>query len=381
MCNRFLSWLAAATVILLLNHPVAAAENVPRAPEIAAKAWLLVDHDSGQVLAAHNAESPLAPASLTKLAVSSVLFQSLRDGKLKLTDRVAVSAHAADAKGARMFLKSGEEVDVEALMKGMLAVSANDATVALAEHVAGNETGFVAQMNTMVRARGLTHTTFVTTNGLPAAGHVSTAHDLTRLASGLLRDFPEYYSWFSIKDLTHHGIRQYNRNALLWRDATVDGFKTGQTREAGYCVVASAKHGDMRLIATVLGAADENARVIAAQQLLDYGFRHYETRMLYPARAPVTRVRVWMGDSSTLTLGPAQNLYLTLPRGWHERVRARLTVKEDQVAPIRAGQTVGVLVIDLDQEPIAEYPLVALTEVAEGNIFQRASDHIRQWLP
>jgi D-alanyl-D-alanine carboxypeptidase (penicillin-binding protein 5/6) len=374
-----ISWLAAGLVALCTQGPVCAAEPTPRAPTIAAKAWLLVDHDSGQVLAAHSAETPLPPASLTKLAVAYVLFQRLREGSLKLTERVTVSARAADAKGARMFLRPGEEISVEELLKGLIVVSANDAAVALAEHVAANEPAFVAQMNAAARALGLARTSFTNTNGLPAAGHVSSARDLTRLASALLREFPEHYAWFALKDFTHHGIRQYNRNALLWRDATVDGIKTGQTREAGFCLIASAKRGEMRLIVTVLDAADENARVVAAQQLLDYGFRYYGTRLLYAARTTVTQVRVWMGDSSTLSLGPAPNIYLTLPRGWHERVRVRLTVRQDQVAPIRAGQSVGMLALDLDQDPIAEYPLVALNEVARGNIFQRTFDYVQLW--
>lgn len=379
MSKRFFTALAAGMAALLTYQVVSAADAVPRAPEVAAKAWLLVDHDSGQVLAAHNAETPLPPASLTKLAVAYVLFQHLRDGKLQLTDRVTVSDHAVDAKGTRMFLLAGETISVEDLLKGLLVISANDAAVALAEHVAGSEAAYVAQMNDAARALGLLHTNFITTNGLPATGHVSTAHDLARLASALVRDFPEYYAWFSLREFSYHGIRHYNRNALLWRDASVDGIKTGQTREAGFCLIASAKRGEMRLIATVLGAGDENARVIDAQQLLDYGFRYYETRLLYPARTEVTKVRVWMGNTGTLALGPSQNLYLTLPHGQHERVRARLSVREDQVAPVHAGQSVGALTIDLDQDPIAEYPLVALDEVSEGNVFQRASDHVRLW--
>jgi len=378
MYKHSLFWLAAGFFALALNSSVAA-QPLPPAPQVPAKAWLLVEYHSGQVLAARNAETPLPPASLTKLAVAYVLFQHLRDGTLKLTDNIHVSVHAADAKGARMFLQAGETISVEELIKGLLVVSANDAAVALAEHVAGNEAAFVAKMNAAVRALGLQHTTFITVNGLPATGHVSTAHDLARLAAALLHDFPEHYAWFSIKDFTHHGIRQYNRNALLWRDPSVDGFKTGQTHEAGFCLIASARRAEQRLIAVVLGAADENARVIAAQQLLDHGFRYYETRRLYSARTAVTKIRVLMGNASTLALGPAEDLYLTLPRGWHERVRARLTVKQEQVAPVRAGEAIGALAIDVDEEPIAEYPLVALDDVPEGNVFQRAADQVRLW--
>jgi D-alanyl-D-alanine carboxypeptidase (penicillin-binding protein 5/6) len=367
--------------LLMLCSALSAAVEappVPRGPEVAARAWLLMDHDSGQVLAARNAELPVPPASLTKLAVAYVLFQHLREGSLKLSDTVTVSGRAAETKGASMFLRPNESIGVEELIKGMLVVSANDATVALAEHVAGSESAFVTQMNTTVRGLGLMHTTFVTTNGLPATGHVSTAHDLARLAGALLRDFPEHYAWFSVKDFTHSGIRQYNRNALLWRDASVDGMKTGQTREAGFCLIGSAKRGGMRLIAVVLGAADENGRVIAAQQLLDYGFRNFETRLLYAARTPITEVRVWMGDHSALPLGPSNDLYLTLPRGWHERARVRLTVQHDQTAPVQTNQPIGLLAVDLDRDAIAEYPLVALSDVARGNVFQRAADHLRR---
>jgi D-alanyl-D-alanine carboxypeptidase (penicillin-binding protein 5/6) len=373
---------AIVSLLLLLafvGHAAAATESPPVAPEVPAKAWLLIDHDSGQALAARGAEQRLPPASLTKLAVAYTLFQQLRAGTLTLNERARVSARAADTKGASMFLRPGESVSIEELLKGMLIVSANDATVTLAEHVAGSESAFVERMNEAVRTLGLANTHFVTTNGLPAAGHVATARDLARLASALLREFPEFYSWFGVKEFSRNNIRQFNRNALLWRDASADGFKTGQTREAGFCLVASAKRGPMRLIAVVLGAADENARVVAAQQLLDFGFRHFETRLLYAAHAEVTQLRVWMGDRSALALGPVQSLYLTLPRGWHERARLRLSVKQDQTAPIAAGQAIGALTVDLDQEPIAEYPLVALEAVARGNVFQRTADHVRRW--
>ena len=358
---------------------VALAQPGIAAPEVPARAWILVDYDSGRVLAAHAAEQRVPPASLTKLAVAYVLFQRLRDGSLKLSDRVIVGARAAATKGASMFLRAGQDVSVEQLLKGMIVISANDATVALAEQVAGSEAAFVAQMNTAMQSLGLGGTNFVTTNGLPASGHHSTARDMARLATALLRDFPEHYDWFAIKEFSYNGIRQYNRNALLWRDGSADGIKTGHTREAGFCLIASARRAGMRLIAVALGAADENARVTAAQQLLDFGFRHFETRQLYAARTALAEVRVWMGDTGALSLGPAQALYLTLPRGWHERVQARLTVKQNQMAPIRAGQPVGMLVLELDRDPIAEYPLVALEAVAQGNVFQRALDRVQLW--
>jgi len=364
---------------LSLSVCAVGADTVPRAPDVPARAWVLMDHDSGQILAARNAEALVPPASLTKLAAAYVLFQRLREGSLRLTDRVIVSPRAADTKGASMFLRPNEQVGVEELIRGMIIVSANDAAVALAEHVAGSESTFVATMNSTMRGIGLLHTNFVSTNGLPVAGHVSSAHDLARLTTALLRDFPQYYNWFAAKDFTHSGIRQFNRNALLWRDPSADGIKTGHTREAGYCVIGSAKRNGMRLITVVLGAADENARFVAAQQLLDYGFRHFETRLLYSARTAVAEVRVWMGDRSALSLGPPRDLYLTLPRGWHDRARVRLTVKQDQTAPVNADQRVGLLAVDLDRDAIAEYPLVALNSVGRGNVLQRTADHVRRF--
>ncbi len=375
--KRYTAWIAALLVALLAPLAVSAKNIELRPPEVSGKAWLLIDYHSGQVLAAHNSEIALPPASLTKLAVAYVLFQRLRDGKVHLADTVTVSAHAAQAQGTSMFLRTGEKISVEELLRGLLAVSANDAAIALAEHVADTETAFVAQMNAVAQNLGMTRTHFVTANGLPAPGHTTTARDLARLSTALLRDFPENYTWFSIKEFAHNGIRQYNRNALLWRDPTVDGFKTGQTREAGYCIIASAKRDAMRLIVVVLGEANENARVVSAQQLLNYGFHHYETRLLYNAHTPLTKIRIWMGNSAELSLGPTHDLYLTLPRGWYDRIQAHVTVARNQVAPVRIGQPIGSISIDLDQTRIAEYPLVALQDVAEGNVFQRALDFVR----
>ncbi|MEK7191827.1 MAG: serine-type D-Ala-D-Ala carboxypeptidase, partial [Pseudomonadota bacterium] len=211
-------------------------------------------------------------------------------------------------------------------------------------------------------------------------GHVSTARDLTRLAGQLVRDFPDYYRWFALREFTWQDIRQHNRNALLWRDASVDGIKTGQTKAAGWCLIASAQRNHMRLIATVLGAKDDNGRFDAGHKLLEHGFRRYETRLLYAADVPATRIRVWLGDDSELPLGVSRNLYLTLPRGDHEKLRARLTVPDMQTAPIRRGQPVGKLTLELGQQPYAEYPLVALREIREGNVLQRGWDKLRLWL-
>lgn len=358
---------------------LAAAYAVPPPPAISAQAWLLVDHYSGSVLAEQNADIPLPPASLTKLMTAYLVFEKLRDGRLTPSAPVQVSAKAARMRAARMFLRPNQTVTVEALLKGMIIHSANDAAVALAEHVAGSEAAFVAEMNARAQAWGMTRTNFANATGLDEDGHVSTARDMSRIASALIRDFPEQYRWFALKEYSYKDIKQYNSNALLWRDDAVDGVKTGHTRLAGYCLIASAKRGAMRLIATVLGARSDGGRVAASQRLLDYGFTHFETRLVYAAQSPATEVRVWMGDSETLPLGPGDNIYLTLPRGWYAKLRARLTVKDMLYAPVRHGQKLGVLVLQLDEQVFAEYPLVALREIGNGGLFQRAVDGVRLW--
>lgn len=349
-------------------------------PALDARAWLLMDHDSGQVLAEHDADRALAPASLTKLMVAYLVFEQLRANKLKPEEPVRVSAHAAATNGARLFLRPQTTVALETLLKGMIVRSANDATIALAEHLAGDENAFTTSMNDKARQLGLAHTRFINVTGLDYEGHVSTARDLTRLASQLVRDFPDYYRWFALREFTWQDIRQYNRNALLWRDDGVDGVKTGQTKAAGWCLIASAQRNRMRLIATVLGARDDNGRFDAGHKLLEYGFRRYETRLLYAAGVPAIRARVWLGDDSELPLGVGRNLYLTLPRGDHEKLRARLAAPDGLTAPIRCGQPVGKLVLELDRKPHTEYPLVALKEVRAGNVLQRGWDKLRLWL-
>lgn len=376
--NKFFCLLLAC---LLCGRAAAAAQPGAPAPDVPATAWLLVDHDSGRVLAEHIADKPLAPASLAKLMTAYVLFGRLKAGRLQLDDQIEISRTAAAARGARLFLRPGTTVRVEDLIKGMIVHSANDAAVALAERASGGESNFVAEMNAQARTLGLSRTVFVNVTGHDATGQVSTARDLARLASALIRDFPEYYPWFALKEFTYNGLTQYNRNALLWRDGAVDGVKTGQTHAAGFCHAASASHDGMRLIAVALGARSENARVASAQRLLDYGFRYYETRLLYAADVPATQVRVWMGDQSAVPLGVRHNLYVTLPRGWHERLHARLTVPQDKLyAPVQYGQVVGTLALDLDGRPFAEYPLVALKQIGTGNLMRRAIDKFQLWL-
>lgn len=364
---------------LLCSHALAAPPEIP-APDIDAPAWVLMDHHSGQVLTGRNIDKPLAPASLTKLMTAYVLFAKLKAGKLRLDDAVRISPQAVKVSGARLFLRPETTASAGELLRGMIVVSANDATIALVEHVEKNEAGFIAAMNATARALELRQTSFVNATGHDETGQVSTAHDLARLTAALIRDFPEYYKWFAQKEFSYQEITQHNKNALLWRNSEVDGVKTGHTRSAGFCLSASAMHNGMRLITTVLGARNENARTSAGQKLLEHGFYHFETRLLYAANVPALRVRLWMGDRPTLPLGVRHNLYLTLPRGWHEKLQARLVVKEEPAAPIQQGQVMGTLALELDGQAYAEYPLVALQAIDTGNILQRTIDRVQLWL-
>ncbi len=350
------------------------------APDIAAPLWLLIDHDSGRVLAEKNADKPFAPNALTQLMTLYILFDKLKAGKWRLDDQVNITFRAWNAKGARLFLHPQTTARAEDLLQGIIVRAANDASIALIEHVTGSEMTFVIEMNATARRLGLTHTTFVNATGRDETNHTSTARDLATLASALMHDFPAEYPRFTQKEFIYKEINQYNRNALLWRDASVDGLKTTATRASGYCAVVSAQRAGMRLIVVLAGARDENTQVAATQQLLDYGFRHFETRLLYTTEIPVVRVRVWMGDQSNVPLGVRQNLYLTLPRGWHKKLSARLMVKEKIYAPVPLGQTMGNLSLDIDRENFAEYPLVALKEIQTGNFFQRGIDRMQLWL-
>jgi D-alanyl-D-alanine carboxypeptidase (penicillin-binding protein 5/6) len=364
--------------LLVATPALAAPESAP--PRLDARSWLLTDYHSGEVLAARAADERLAPASLTKLMTAYLVFREIRAGRLALKDRAVVTVKASRMPGSRMFLGIGERVPVEELLKGMLIQSGNDAAVVLAEHLAGGEESFAARMNQEARSLGMINSQFRNASGLHHPGHYASARDLSLLATVLIRDFPEYYPWYSLREFGYNGIRQPNRNTLLWREPSVDGLKTGYTRPAGHCLVSSAARHGMRLIATVLGAPSEPARNAAGRTLLDYGFGRYETRLLYQAKVPATTVRVWLGEAGELPVGLNRDLYLTLPRGAYPRLAAHALVRDLQ-APVRLGQPVGTLKLLLDQKTYAEHPLIALRDVASGNMVQQAVDHLRQWLP
>ena len=319
----------------------------------------------------------LEPASLTKMMTSYVVFAEMARGKFELADEVLVSEKAWRMKGSRMFIEVGTRVSVEALLMGLIVQSGNDAAVALAEFVAGDESTFADLMNRHARRLGMTGSNFTNASGLPEPDHYTTARDMALMAAALIRDFPEFYSWNAVREYEYGGIKQRNRNSLLFRDDSVDGLKTGYPRAARYCLVASAIRENMRLIAVVMGAESSRARARSAQSLLNYGFRFYETRRVYASDEKVTDVRVWKGDAMHLALGLGRNLYVTVPRGRFDEIDAKMEIAARLVAPVRAGEQVGVLRLALRDALSVERPLVALDDVAEGNLWRRVSDHVR----
>ena len=358
---------------------VEAAVVKPTPPAINARAYILQDYDSGRVLVEINADEPVEPASLTKMMTVYVALAQLADGKFLMDDLVPISKKAWRMGGSKMFIEVGKQVPVEDLLKGVIIQSGNDASVALAEFVAGDESAFADLMNQYARQLGMTNTNFVNASGLPQARHYSTARDMANLAAALIRDFPVYYPLHAVRSYTWNNIKQYNRNPLLRRDNSVDGVKTGHTVSAGYCLVASAKQGDMRLVSSLMGSASEDARLTETQALLRYGFRFFETNRVYESGVPITRVRVWQGQSEQLETGIADDLYLTVSRGEFRKLTTGIVVEEKILAPVRAGQQLGVVSISLDGEAIAQRPLVALAEMLEGGLWRRMSDYVKLW--
>ena len=358
---------------------MAAPNDLPLAPppQLAAKAWLLLDMQSGQSLVEHNADQRIEPASLTKLMSAYLTFSALRQERIKLTDTVPVSEKAWKAEGSRMFIEPNKPVTVAELLRGMIVQSGNDATIALAEAVGGSETGFVAMMNKEAQRLGMSNTHFVNATGLPDPQHYTTARDLARLAAAIVRDFPDYYPLYSIKEYTYNGITQANRNRLLWTDPTVDGMKTGHTQGAGYCLIASSHRGTRRLLSVVLGAGSDSSRAMESQRLLNYGFQFFDSVRLYAKNQTVVNLKVWKGASNTIKAGFRRDIYLSLPRGQAKDIKASLTTRQPLLAPLVAGQPVGTVTLTLNNKPLAQYPLLALESVGVANMFGRAWDSLR----
>ncbi|UCE77590.1 MAG: D-alanyl-D-alanine carboxypeptidase [Gammaproteobacteria bacterium] len=359
---------------LLFCAAARAATPVPKAPSVGAKGYLLEDFLSGQTIAEKNADQPLEPASITKLMTAYVVFREIREGNLSLEEKVRISEKAWRTEGSRMFVEVNSQVSVADLLKGVIIQSGNDATVALAEHVAGTEEGFASLMNHHAEQLGLTGTHFVNSTGLPHKEHYTTARDIAIVARAMIEEFPEYYRWYSERQFTYNDITQYNRNKLLWRDESVDGLKTGHTESAGYCLVTSAERDGMRLISVVLGTSSEEARADASQALLNYGFRFFETHKLYDGGSKLTSARVWKGASESVDLGLDHTLYVTIPRGEYKNLDAAMQLQDHIIAPIAQDQPLGRVVVRLADEPVVEKDLVALNPVAEGSFLQRLVD-------
>jgi len=365
--------------ILWLVGLAQAQAPVPSWPEIGARGYILLDYNSGRVLAAKNENDRLDPASITKLMTAYVVFRALKSGQISLDDTVMISEKAWRTAGSRMFVEVGTRVRVEDLLQGMIVQSGNDASVALAEYVAGSEAVFVQMMNQYATELGMLNTRYHNATGLPTKEHFTSAADIARLATALIREFPEYYKWYSQKEFTYNKITQKNRNALLWRDPSVDGLKTGMTDAAGYCLVSSAQRDHMRLISVVLGTKSPSARAKDSQALLNYGFRFYETRLLYPAGDPVTEARVWKGATETADIGLRHDLYVTIPRGSYARLEAKVDLPTQLVAPVDRTTRLGTVHVNLNNETVAEANLFSLTTIDEGTLWQVAKDSILLW--
>lgn len=350
---------------------------IPAPPQLAATGYLLIDADTGHVLVEHNADERLPPASLTKMMSSYLVSEQIARGTVAEEDMVNISVKAWRMGGSKMFIREGTQVSVKDLLLGVIVQSGNDATVALAEHISGSEEAFVDVMNQQAARMGMNSTHFENSTGWPAEGHLTTARDLATLARAVINDHPEHYALYREKVFVWNDIRQPNRNLLLFRDETVDGLKTGHTEEAGYCLVASAKRDNMRLISVVMGTTSEEARAAESQKLLSYGFRYFETRTLYNGGEQVSSARVWSGQAQEVTLGVAENLTLTLPRGRQEELQANMLVNEIIKAPLEVGQVLGSLTVTLDDEQLAEVPIVALQAVEQSGFFARLVDSIK----
>lgn len=356
----------------------------PQPPSVTGTAWILIDDATGQVLAGHNEEQRVEPASITKVMTSYVVSAELAAGNISVDDEVPISENAwrgggGGTDGSTSFLPVNSKVRLGDLLKGMIIQSGNDASIALAEYVAGSEAAFADLMNAYAKKLGLNDTHYVNSHGLSAPDHYTTAHDIARLSHHLINDFPEDYAYYAVKEFTFNGIRQFNRNSLLWKDSAVDGIKTGHHSGAGYCLAASAKRGEQRLISVVMGSPSEKQRAEDSYALLNWGFRFFETHKLYDAGQPVSEPTLWKGETETLRLGLEQPLLLTVPRGRYDAVKAETDLPRQLVAPFTQGQQVGVLRLSLDDKPLVERPLVALDDAPEAGFFKRISDGFWLW--
>lgn len=369
----------AALLLLVPALAFADAPPVPPPPSIDATTWVLIDQASGQVIAGHDADKPVEPASLTKLMTAYAVFHALRSGKLKLDTPVPISEHAWRAEGSRSFVDVGSQVPAEILIQGMIIQSGNDASIALAEKVAGSEPTFAALMNQYAGRLGMKHSHFENATGLPGPNHRVTAADMARLTRALIEEFPDYYRWYSQREFTWNGIKQQNRNGLLERDPSVDGVKTGMTDSAGYCLISSAKRDGMRLIGVVMGTDSMKAREDASLALLNYGFSFYESRRLQAAGKEMASLRVFKASGGRAAVGVAEDLVVTLPRGQADGVELKLELAPKVFAPLSKADRVGVVRAMLNGKVVAEAELHPVADVPPGGFFRRLWDTIVSW--
>ena len=382
MLNKSLSLSLLILLCTLANSFATAKQFLPDAPTLDAKAWILVDADTGYVIAEQNADETLPPASLAKMMTTYIASKEIAENRLKADDLVLISDNAWELGGAKtdgstMFLSPRSKVPVIDLIRGVIIQSGNDAAISLAEHISGGETAFSDNMNFQAELMGMTNTYYMNATGLPAEGMVTTARDLTILAKAIINEHPEYYSIYSEKYFSHNNINQPNRNRLLWRDSSIDGLKTGHTEEAGYCLVASSKRRGMRLISAVLGAKSDDSRARESQKLFSYGFRHFETKKIYSAGELIKEnAALWYGEEDFLNLTVENDITLTYPKGEKKNLSAQITVDNEISAPITAGQILGSLEITLDGKTLTQVPLVAEKDIAEAGFFSRFFDWI-----
>lgn len=370
----FTAWLVCASA--QAQTPISV---TPQAPQINANSYILMDFHSGRVLAENNKDLTVDPASITKMMTAYVVFSELKAGTLSLNDQVTVSEKAWRTGGSKMFIEVDKQVSVENLIYGMVIQSGNDACVALAEHIAGSEEVFANMMNQHAQTLGMTGSHFANATGLPSEEHKVTAQDVALLGRAIIQKFPEWYPIFAEKEFTFNDIKQHNRNTLLWRDPSVDGFKTGHTEAAGYCLATSAVRNGMRLINVVMGTDSEKARADETQKLINYGFRFFETHKLYQSGQEQLKAEIWKGEAEEVSIGLKDDLFITIPKGQYKQLQAHVDLPSVLTAPIPQGTQLGKMRVELNGDLVAEVPLVALEEAASGGWWTRTIDSIGLW--
>ncbi|NLR75286.1 MULTISPECIES: D-alanyl-D-alanine carboxypeptidase family protein [Leeia] len=374
LITRSLLWLAC------LAAPLArAALPVPPPPPIAAKAYIVTDFQTGTMLASVDPDKRIEPASLTKLMTAYLSFQAVKEGRLKLDQMLTVSEKAWKAEGSRMFIKPNSQVKVDDLIHGMIIQSGNDSSITLAEGIAGSEEVFANMMNQTAQKLGMKSTHFMNSTGLPDPQHYTTARDLSLLASAIIRDYPQFFPIYSMKEFSYNNIKQPNRNLLLWRDPNVDGMKTGHTESAGYCLVSTMKRDGRRVISVLVGASSDTVRATESLKLLNYGIQFFATPKLYSKGQVLQQVKVWKGEQEQVSVGMPQDLYINLPRGAEKRLKAQLVTQQPLTAPIASGQVVGKLMLSLDGQAMGTYPVAAMKAVPEAGVFGRMWDSMKLW--